>query len=49
MGCNNRALLNGIEPEIVGCTSTCGANNLTSNSLESPGVQREFGDPRAPY
>ena len=32
MGCNNLALLNGIEPEIVGCTSTCGANNLTSNS-----------------
>jgi hypothetical protein len=26
MGCNNRALLNGIEPEIVGCTSTCGAS-----------------------
>jgi hypothetical protein len=25
MGCNNRALLNRIEPEIVGCTSTCGA------------------------
>jgi hypothetical protein len=34
MGCNNRALLNGIEPEIVGCTSTCGANNLTSSSTE---------------
>ncbi|XP_052311236.1 wall-associated receptor kinase-like 8 isoform X3 [Populus trichocarpa] len=27
MGCNNRALLNGIEPEIVGCTSTCGKEN----------------------
>ncbi|XP_061982773.1 wall-associated receptor kinase-like 8 [Populus nigra] len=26
MGGNNRALLNGIEPEIVGCTSTCGAS-----------------------
>ncbi|KAL9407073.1 hypothetical protein Peur_004045 [Populus x canadensis] len=26
MGCNNRALLNGIEPEVVGCTSTCGAS-----------------------
>ena len=34
MGCNNRALLNRIEPEIVGCTSTCGANNLTSSSTE---------------
>ncbi|KAJ6961599.1 hypothetical protein NC652_000511 [Populus alba x Populus x berolinensis] len=34
MGCNNRALLNQIEPEIVGCTSTCGANNLTSSSTE---------------
>ncbi|KAJ6945427.1 hypothetical protein NC651_000466 [Populus alba x Populus x berolinensis] len=33
-GCNNRALLNRIEPEIVGCTSTCGANNLTSSSTE---------------
>ncbi|XP_073268388.1 wall-associated receptor kinase-like 22 isoform X2 [Populus alba] len=30
MGCNNRALLSGIEPEIVGCTSTCGAS--TENS-----------------
>ncbi|KAG6791205.1 hypothetical protein POTOM_000317 [Populus tomentosa] len=30
MGCDNRALLNGIEPEIVGCTSTCGAS--TENS-----------------
>ncbi|XP_052311244.1 wall-associated receptor kinase-like 8 isoform X7 [Populus trichocarpa] len=27
MGCNNLALLNGIEPEIVGCTSTCGKEN----------------------
>ncbi|KAJ6945425.1 hypothetical protein NC651_000464 [Populus alba x Populus x berolinensis] len=27
MGCDNRALLNGIEPEIVGCTSTCGTEN----------------------
>ncbi|KAG6787828.1 hypothetical protein POTOM_003873 [Populus tomentosa] len=34
MGCNNRALLNQIEPEIVGCTSTCGDNNLTSSSTE---------------
>ncbi|KAI9400848.1 hypothetical protein POPTR_001G040628v4 [Populus trichocarpa] len=34
MGCNNRALLSRIEPEIVGCTSTCGANNLTSSSAE---------------
>ena len=34
MGCNNRALLNRIEPEIAGCTSTCGANNLTSSSTE---------------
>nr|TKS09215.1 kinase family protein [Populus alba] len=34
MGYNNRALLNGIEPQIVGCTSTCGANNLTSSSAE---------------
>ncbi|KAG6791207.1 hypothetical protein POTOM_000319 [Populus tomentosa] len=25
-GCNNRALLNGIEAEIVGCKSTCGAS-----------------------
>ena len=25
MGCDNRALLNGIEPAIVGCTSTCGS------------------------
>ncbi|KAG6787826.1 hypothetical protein POTOM_003871 [Populus tomentosa] len=33
-GCNNRALLNRIEPEIVGCASTCGANNLTSSSTE---------------
>ena len=33
-GCNNRALLNRIEPEIVGCSSTCGANNLTSSSTE---------------
>ncbi|XP_052311280.1 wall-associated receptor kinase-like 22 isoform X18 [Populus trichocarpa] len=30
MGCNNRALLNGIEPEIVGCTSTCGASKENS-------------------
>ncbi|KAJ6945432.1 hypothetical protein NC651_000470 [Populus alba x Populus x berolinensis] len=30
MGCNNRALLSRIEPEIVGCTSTCGAS--TENS-----------------
>ncbi|KAG6791197.1 hypothetical protein POTOM_000309 [Populus tomentosa] len=34
MGCDNRALLNGIEPEIVGCASTCVANNLTSSSTE---------------
>ncbi|XP_011034597.1 PREDICTED: wall-associated receptor kinase-like 22 [Populus euphratica] len=34
MGCNNRALLNRIEPEIVGCKSTCSANNLTSSSTE---------------
>ncbi|XP_061965635.1 wall-associated receptor kinase-like 8 [Populus nigra] len=26
MGCNNRAILNQIEPEIVGCTSTCGSS-----------------------
>jgi hypothetical protein len=26
MGCNNRALLNRIEPEIIGCTSTCGSS-----------------------
>ncbi|XP_011034598.1 PREDICTED: wall-associated receptor kinase-like 22 [Populus euphratica] len=34
MGCNNHALLNRIEPEVVGCTSTCGANNLTSSITE---------------
>ncbi|KAG5227788.1 wall-associated receptor kinase [Salix suchowensis] len=32
MGCNNRASLTQIKPEIVGCTSTCDANNLTSSS-----------------
>ncbi|XP_034888841.1 wall-associated receptor kinase-like 22 [Populus alba] len=26
MGCDNRASLNGIQPEIVGCTSTCGSS-----------------------
>jgi hypothetical protein len=26
MGCNNRALLSRIEPEIVGCTTTCGSS-----------------------
>ncbi|KAL9407079.1 hypothetical protein Peur_004051 [Populus x canadensis] len=34
MGCNNHALLTEIQPEIVGCTTTCGANNLTSFSTE---------------
>ncbi|KAB5573070.1 hypothetical protein DKX38_000264 [Salix brachista] len=37
MGCNNRASLTQITPEIVGCTSTCDANNLTSSSTGGKG------------
>ena len=37
MGCNNRASLTQIKPEIVGCTSTCDANNLTSSSTGGKG------------
>ncbi|KAG5227798.1 wall-associated receptor kinase [Salix suchowensis] len=37
MGCNNRASLTQIKPEIVGCMSTCDANNLTSSSTGGKG------------
>jgi hypothetical protein len=32
MGCNNLALLNGIEPEIVGCTTTGSSTEGKENS-----------------